>query len=224
MLSGSISDKSEERTILLLGSTSTGKSTFIDAICNYIFDTKWNEKTRFNLLKVPVPDSNMTTSIVIYTIYSGHHNQLPYTLNIIAAPAFTSYVRESLYHQLCTLGLLHCKAFKSINAICLCIKATETRLESEKDAIELIEHMLGVTAEYLIIIATFANPDKLPVCKVIDEAKIKYRNIVKIDNALLFTRNTKDDIVCLKDNITDKESFLETYWNMENDYEHFSTI
>lgn len=46
---------SEEKTVLLLGGTGTGKSTMIDALINFIADVSYTDEYRFGLIcKTPV--------------------------------------------------------------------------------------------------------------------------------------------------------------------------
>lgn len=40
----------EEKTLLLLGATGTGKSTLIDALINYIAGVSYNDNHRFTLI------------------------------------------------------------------------------------------------------------------------------------------------------------------------------
>lgn len=43
-------ETSEEKTLLLLGATGTGKSTFVDALINYIADVSYYDNHRFALI------------------------------------------------------------------------------------------------------------------------------------------------------------------------------
>ena len=205
----------------MTGRTGFGKSTFVDAICNFIFDTKWDELTRLRLVNESCDSKKWLT---IYTIYSGESNRISYCLNIIDTPGI-KYDNDTEYNQrflsqFHTLRTMKRDIFESINAICLFVKASvKTDLKEERSIIEYFTSLFGADiAPHLLVLATFAYPDNVEyVHKAIVGSGIKFRgNVLKFDNSLIFSNNdsVKIDLSSRSISRFDKTSFLKQYWNM----------
>ena len=80
-----------EKVVLVVGATGSGKTTWINAMLNYILDVKYTDKFRFKLV-IDVDASNQAISqtqhITIYTIHHQNGFKIDYTLTIIDTPGF----------------------------------------------------------------------------------------------------------------------------------------
>ena len=95
--SGKLNNHAEEKTIMMIGATGSGKSTMIEGICNYQFGTKWEEKKRLVMvdpIKEELENKNkgesisQTEYITVYTVPAGSVDRVSYTLNIVDTPGF----------------------------------------------------------------------------------------------------------------------------------------
>lgn len=57
----------EEKTILLVGATGSGKSTLVDGIVNYIMGVNFDDPFRFTLVKEDVESHNQVFLQAYYT-------------------------------------------------------------------------------------------------------------------------------------------------------------
>ena len=85
---------SNEKVLLLVGATGSGKSTLIDGIVNYVLDVSWKDDVRYKLTDVTSNGTNLnqaksqTTWITSYTIHRQSGSRIPYTLTLVDTPGF----------------------------------------------------------------------------------------------------------------------------------------
>ena len=80
-----------EKIILLVGPPSTGKTTLINAIVNYVLGVEWKDTFRFKLVvddKMSSQSHSQEKAINIYTIYPMEGSKLTYTLTIVDTPGY----------------------------------------------------------------------------------------------------------------------------------------
>ena len=204
---------------MLIGQNGTGKSTCIDAICNFVFDTTWEETTRFHLVKDAIQkyahDRRQSKEwMTIYTINHGDSIQVPFTLNVIDTPGFgTLDAIEECAHfleQMSTLKSLENSAFSPLNAICFVFNSSSCRqFDDQTYIIDYVQSFFTKEiSDNLILLETFPNPKRYHVYETILQSRITLKgDIIECDNSLLFSSSNqsshcKDGVSC------------NTHWNM----------
>ncbi|CAH3036311.1 unnamed protein product, partial [Porites lobata] len=83
--------REQEKVLLLIGATGSGKSTLINGMANYIMGVKWEDDFRFQLViddpKVSKSRSQ-TQYITAYTFYPMEGSALSSKLTVIDTPGF----------------------------------------------------------------------------------------------------------------------------------------
>uniref|UniRef100_A0A0N5AK26 RNA polymerase II-associated factor 1 homolog n=1 Tax=Syphacia muris TaxID=451379 RepID=A0A0N5AK26_9BILA len=79
--------KRDDRVILLIGPAGTGKSTFIDCLCNYYYGAKLDGKIRYKIADEIFDDTTPMKAIIRYVF---NETNLPYRPVIIDTPGIGS--------------------------------------------------------------------------------------------------------------------------------------
>ena len=91
---GEKSSKSvDEKVVLLIGATGSGKSTLVDAMFNHILGVTWDDDFRFKLTEedsTSGQSASQTQRITAYTIHHQEWFQIPITLTIVDTPGLGS--------------------------------------------------------------------------------------------------------------------------------------
>eukprot|EP01084_Bolivina_argentea_P255170 429104_1 len=81
-----ISVEKPNRTIMVIGETGTGKSSFLNSSVNYLFDTQYKNTFRYKLINIASNSTESDTKDV--TIYYLNPPKLPYQLTVVDTPGF----------------------------------------------------------------------------------------------------------------------------------------
>ena len=79
------------KTILLTGETGSGKTTWINAMVNYVLGVEWDDPFRFILVDEDVRGSQANSQTQGVTAYDLHHQngfRIPFSLTIVDTPGF----------------------------------------------------------------------------------------------------------------------------------------
>ncbi|XP_052811328.1 uncharacterized protein LOC128238980 [Mya arenaria] len=209
----------EEKTILVVGETGSGKSTLVDGMMNYILGVNFNDPFRFRVVTLEEEEKercynqalSQTEWITCYTINPDVGSRLSYTLNIIDTPGFgdtRGIVRdEKIVYQIRELFTnKEPKGVQTIDAVCFIVKAPDARLTSTKKYILLsIMSLFGKNIEHNICtLITFADGAEPMVCASLKESGLPFGRYFTFNNSALFAPNGNPDRY-------DMSSF---FWNM----------
>ncbi|XP_010902042.4 uncharacterized protein LOC105030081 [Esox lucius] len=128
------------KTILLVGETSTGKSTLINAMVNYVLGVKMEDKVWFEITEEETTGQteSKTTRVTVYEIFGYEGRRVPYSLTIIDTPGFgdtrgiekDNMIAEKLFQLFRSDKGIH-----QIDAVGLVIKAAMNRLSDRQQYI-----------------------------------------------------------------------------------------
>ena len=80
------------KTILMMGASGAGKTTWINAMINYILGIKWQTPFRFLLIDEVVRGGSQafsqTSEVTVYDIHYQDGFSIPFTLTIVDTPGF----------------------------------------------------------------------------------------------------------------------------------------
>ncbi|XP_048768023.1 uncharacterized protein LOC125674784 isoform X2 [Ostrea edulis] len=197
-------NREEEKTIMLVGSTGSGKSTLVDGIVNYVMGVSFEDPFRFTLVKLEDDERRKTGNqavsqtewITVYKIAPHKGSRLDYTLNIIDTPGFgdtrgidrdNNIVDQVRY-------LFSAKGDKGVlylDSVCFIVKAPDARLTPvQRYIFHAIMSLFGKDIESNICtLITFADGADPPVLACLMEAKLPFGSTFQFNNSALFAVN-----------------------------------
>ena len=211
-----------EKVILVVGATGSGKTTWINAILNYILGVKYTDEFRYKMV-VDKNASNQacsqTQNVTIYTIHHQEGFKVDYTLTIIDTPGFgdtRGIVRDKEIEKL----------FKStfdpaiggvdhLDAVGFVACSSSVRLsQTQKYIFTSILSLFGVDIkENIFMLFTFADGHVPQVLHAVKEANLPYDDYFKFNNSAIFIAPGQED----EDHGDDDEllgDFNQMFWNL----------
>jgi predicted GTPase len=107
--------KRENKTILLMGATGSGKTTMINAMTNFILGVEWEDNFRFMIVDEEVKGASQahsqTQGVTAYDLHYQNGFRIPFSLTIVDTPGFgdtggiardkeiTSAIQQLFEHQ-----------------------------------------------------------------------------------------------------------------------------
>jgi GTP-binding protein EngB required for normal cell division len=80
------------KTILLMGETGSGKTTWINAMINYVLGVEWDDPFRFVLVDEKIKGASQadsqTQGVTAYEIHYQNGFRIPFSLIIVDTPGF----------------------------------------------------------------------------------------------------------------------------------------
>uniref|UniRef100_A0A3Q3EIC0 Fibronectin type-III domain-containing protein n=1 Tax=Labrus bergylta TaxID=56723 RepID=A0A3Q3EIC0_9LABR len=194
----------QNRTIMLIGATGSGKSTLINAMINYIVGVNWEDDFRFKLIEEDESRSqgeSQTSEVTVYKINHQEGFKIDYSVTIIDTPDFgdTRGIERDreITDQLRNLFSSQ-RGVSEIDAVCFVAQASLARLTpSQKYVFDSGLSIFGKDiAENLRVLVTFADVQCPPVLEVIKAADVPCPKTedglpihFKFNNSALFAEN-----------------------------------
>ncbi|CAC5357656.1 unnamed protein product [Mytilus coruscus] len=211
-----------KKTVLMVGSTGSGKSTLINAMVNYILGVNWEDPCRFKLVHLDKNENNSLKSqansqtewITSYTIYNDVSSRIDFSVTLIDTPGFgdTKGLDQdskivSQIERLFTAANTSI-SIKTIDAVCFILKAPDARLtESQKYIFESILALFGNDMrENIYSLITFADgqiPPVLSSLAAFDGSPLPFNTYFTFNNSAFFV-----------DNRNENNTFSKRFWDM----------
>ena len=222
-LTGSVKN---EKVVLLLGATGSGKSTLINGIVNYILGVTWKDSSRFKLVdestsgkKSASQAKSQTIWITSYTIHHQSEYRVPYTLTVVDTPGFgdTSGIQrdkeimqqiKQLFNSGGQMGI------DQIDAVGFVVQSSLPRLTpTQKFIYDSILSLFGKDIlGNIFMLLTFSDGQRPPVLGGLKEAGLPLEEkFFKFNNSALFARNVCDES---KDEDVQAMKFDRKFWKM----------
>ena len=198
-----------EVKILIVGSTGSGKTTFLNGISNFLYGVEWEDACRFKIVREG-SDGNkkvannqaisQTDYVTAYTFYWEPEFPVDFTVTLIDTPGFgdTRGIEqdrlivqqiEALFRNEGNCGI------DSLNAVAFVVQSAIPRLgAAQKYIFDQIQQLFGNDIkDNFIIVATFADAGEPKVMASIKEANIPANYVSKFNNSALFSKIDGED-------------------------------
>ena len=218
---GSPNKQYQEKVILVVGATGSGKTTLINAIVNYLFAVRHNDPFRYKLVLDKEDGSgkqseSQTRLITAYTLYHQDTFPLPFDLTIIDTPGFGDTrgikrdieITEQIKNFFSTPGN---KGIDHIDAVGFVTISSLARLTPTQQYIfDSILSLFGRDIEEnIFLLLTFADGKNPQALKALEEFGIPTKFWFKFNNSVLFEFQIKSETLS-----DDDGNFDEMFWKM----------
>ncbi|XP_034006739.1 uncharacterized protein LOC117498711 [Trematomus bernacchii] len=219
---------SENRSIMLLGATGSGKSTLINGLINYIVGVEWEDDFRFKLVHEDQSKSQAESQTSEVTVYKINHQEgfkIPFSLTIIDTPGFgdTRGITRDIEITEQLRNLFSAKrGISEIDAVCFVVQASLARLTpTQQYVFDSVLSIFGKDVEENIqVLVTFADGQLPPVLEAIKASGVPCRKTkdglpvhFKFNNSALFAQNQSSAAANLSGDEEDG-GFDKMFWKM----------
>ena len=191
-----------EKVVLVVGATGSGKTTWINAILNNILDVKYSDNFRFKLV-IDEDAANQSVSqtqhITIYTIHHEDGFKIDYTLTIIDTPGFgdTRGIEKDkeIERELRKIFDPQNGCVDHLHAVGFVASASSARLTpTQKYIFTSILSLFGIDiGENIYMLFTFADGKKPQMMSAIKAANVPYQECFKFNNSAIFDDIGQED-------------------------------
>lgn len=209
------------RCILLMGETGAGRTTFINAVINYLFGVRFEDSFRLQV-KEDTEETHMETEsqtdlITAYVINHKEGMKHEYNYVFIDTPGLADTCgAQQQQDTRCRLKAFLTSNFgvNELSCVGLVAKAsTDKNLDTEKAVLKEITSLLGDTVPDITHIIATHVVDKGMLDAVVKNVGVSFRS--EFDNGLLFTPATSNTYS------KGQDSNLSSRWDMSHQYETF---
>ncbi|XP_001344233.1 uncharacterized protein isoform X2 [Danio rerio] len=148
------------KTILLVGETGTGKTTLINVMVNYMLGVQREDKVWFEITDDQSDRSSVHSQTSIITVYGVYLQESPIDLTIIDTPGYgdTQDVHREIAINMLDLSTSE-NGINELDAVCLVIKATQSRLDDRQICIfDAVQSLFGTNiADNIVLLFTFSR-------------------------------------------------------------------
>lgn len=213
----------QNKTIMLLGATGSGKSTLINGMINYILGVQWGDTCRFKLIDEQTNKTqaeSQTSEVTAYQIHYQNDFQVPYSVTIIDTPGFgdtRGIAKDKEIIEKIRMFFSEKDGILGLDAVCFVVQSALARLtHTQKYIFESVLSIFGKDiANNITFMITFADGQKPPVLEAIKAADIpcvKEDDKIlhfKFNNSALFAQNEE-----VEEDDDDDDNFDEMFWKM----------
>ncbi|KAF3698534.1 Neoverrucotoxin subunit alpha [Channa argus] len=219
----------QNRSIVLSGSTRSGKSTLINGMINYIVGVEWKDNFRFRIVdenQSRSPAESVTSDVAVYKINHQDGFKVPFSLTVVDIPDVgeTRCIErhKKILEQLCRLFSVE-HSISEIDAVCFVVQTALAELTpTQKDLFDAVRSIFDrdVTQNVRVLV-TFTDGQLLPVLEAINASGVPCPKRddglpvhFKFNNSALFARNKSSGANnTASDDDTDEDvSFEEMLW------------
>ncbi|XP_047470771.1 uncharacterized protein LOC125026394 [Penaeus chinensis] len=185
----------ETKTVLLLGETGVGKTTFLNTFLNMVFGVGLEDELRlqFKDQMDQAKDStqSQTEYTTAFTIYRQEGMPQPFNYMVIDTPGLgdTEGDQKDKVNEKCLRFYLTNEAWiKHLNCVGLVWKASNQKLDGRnREILSSINKLLGFDIRSMTdILLTFSTFDESSATQVIHESGIKYTEVFHFDNVPIY--------------------------------------
>ncbi|KAK9976760.1 hypothetical protein ABG768_021963 [Culter alburnus] len=213
--------KKQNKTIMMIGATGSGKTTLINSMINYILGVQWEDDFRFVLIdegKQKSQAESQTSEITAYQINHMDGFRVSYSLTIVDTPGFGD-TRGISHDQKITKQIQEFFSARGgidrIDAVCFVVQASLARLtHTQKYIFDSILSIFGKDiAENILVLVTFADGKRPPVLEAIKVSEVSCAKNesgeplhFKFNNSAVFAINKSAE--------DEDEDFDKMFWKM----------
>lgn len=196
-----------QKTIIVMGASGSGKTTFIDAMFNHMIGVSYESDHRFKIVnltesekkKLDNQNESQTECVTWYTFPVLGQPQMNGIINIIDTPGFED-TRGDNYDETIPkmIEILFSKneGIESLDAICLVEKLSVNRLTKRQENIfKSVTKIFGKdVADNMFACLTFDDGGDAPVLKAFEKAGMSYLTEVnfRFNNSYIFSIDNKN--------------------------------
>ncbi|XP_051808949.1 uncharacterized protein LOC127535327 [Acanthochromis polyacanthus] len=217
----------QNRTIMLLGATGSGKSTLINGMINYIVGVEWNDHFRFKLIDEDQSKSqahSQTSEVTVYKINHQDGFKTPFSLTVVDTPGFgdtRGVARDKEITEQIRRLFTSINGVSELDAVCFVTQASLARLTAtQRYVFDSVLSIFGKdVAENIQMLVTFADGKQPPVLEAINIAEVPcpkndlgFPVHFKFNNSALFADNQGHGLG--GEDSDEEDNFDEMFWKM----------
>lgn len=185
----------ETKTVLLLGETGVGKTTFLNTFLNMVFGVALEDELRLQLQdqmdRAKDSTQSQTEYTTAFTIYRQEGMPQPFNYMVIDTPGLgdTEGERKDKVNEKCLRFYLTNESWiKHLNCVGLVWKASNQKLDGRsQEILSNINKLLGFDIKGMTdILLTFSTFEESAATQVIRKSGINYKEVFHFDNIPLY--------------------------------------
>ncbi|KAF3857735.1 hypothetical protein F7725_010936 [Dissostichus mawsoni] len=220
----------QNRTIMILGATGSGKSTLINGLINYIVGVEWEDDFRFKLVDEDQSRSQAESQTSEVTVYKINHQEgfkIPFSLTVVDTPGFgdtRGIGRDKEITEQIRRLFTSANGVSEIDAVCFVTQASLARLTAtQRYVFDSVLSIFGKdVAENIQMLVTFADGKQPPVLEAINHSRVPcpknelgFPVHFKFNNSAFFADNRSSNERASDENSDeDDDDFDEMFWKM----------
>ncbi|ETN97155.1 hypothetical protein RFI_40377 [Reticulomyxa filosa] len=178
----------QNKTIMVIGETGTGKTTLLNSMMNYLWDVGFEEDVRYKLIiedseKAKCQFQSQTDNVTSYHLAPP---VLPYTLTVVDTPGFgdtrgldqdkkiVSQIKQSFEEIIGT-----------VDAVCFVVRSSQSRLTyTQKYIFDCVLSLFGKDIEEnIVILLTFADGHQSQAVGALQAHRIPVKHCFQLNNS-----------------------------------------